>query len=342
MEIVKVDVLDRRQFDAWHATYAEAESFGRGDHSSDWLLEEARAAKQADDPHRTVWVFSGVEGGQVVACSEVELWHNDNPHLARGKVWTRPGARGQGYGTAMAEHLEGQARSLGCRTLVAEVAYPWECPPDGAGHRDAEFARHRGYDLALGEVQRVLRLPVAQERLAALLAETAPMREGYRLTSFTGRVPDEIVEGYVALVSSLDTEAPVGDLDIGQVEPDVAAFRVEEETTAAQQRTRWATAVLAPDGTVAGYTDLVTSAIDPRRAYQWGTLVHRAHRGRRLGLALKAANLLHLQRGGVGATQVHTWNADVNAHMVAVNDLLGFAPVERLGEFQKKLLDDRS
>ena len=32
-----------------------------------------------------------------------------------------------------------------------------------------------------------------------------------------------------------------------------------------------------------------------------------------------------------------TWNAEVNAHMVAVNEQLGFEPVERLGEFQKRL-----
>jgi hypothetical protein len=34
---------------------------------------------------------------------------------------------------------------------------------------------------------------------------------------------------------------------------------------------------------------------------------------------------------------VHTWNAEVNTHMVAVNDALGFRPVEYLAEFQRRL-----
>lgn len=33
-----------------------------------------------------------------------------------------------------------------------------------------------------------------------------------------------------------------------------------------------------------------------------------------------------------------TYNAEVNAHMIGVNEALGFRPVARLGDFQKKLL----
>ena len=34
---------------------------------------------------------------------------------------------------------------------------------------------------------------------------------------------------------------------------------------------------------------------------------------------------------------VFTYNAEVNDHMIAVNEQMGFRPVARLGEFQKKL-----
>ena len=32
---------------------------------------------------------------------------------------------------------------------------------------------------------------------------------------------------------------------------------------------------------------------------------------------------------------MHTWNAEVNEHMIGINERLGFRPVERMGEFQK-------
>ena len=36
-------------------------------------------------------------------------------------------------------------------------------------------------------------------------------------------------------------------------------------------------------------------------------------------------------------TRLITYNAASNAHMVAINDAVGFVPVERLGEFQKRI-----
>ena len=43
------------------------------------------------------------------------------------------------------------------------------------------------------------------------------------------------------------------------------------------------------------YTDLAATEHEPERAYQWGTLVRPDHRGHRLGLAVKVANLRLLQ-----------------------------------------------
>ena len=53
---------------------------------------------------------------------------------------------------------------------------------------------------------------------------------------------------------------------------------------------------------------------------------------------MKVAALRLLQAGEVRAHRVHTWNAEVNRHMIAINDAMGFRPVERMGEFQKILV----
>ena len=128
------------------------------------------------------------------------------------------------------------------------------------------------------------------------------------------------------------TEAPLGELQREPENPDVAILRAGEETLARQGRTKYTTVAIAEDGQLAGFTDLVMSEHDPGRVFQWGTLVPRAHRGHRLGLALKVANLAFLQ-----GLRLTTYNAEVNSHMIGVNEKLGFRPVERLGEFQKRL-----
>ncbi len=62
----------------------------------------------------------------------------------------------------------------------------------------------------------------------------------------------------------------------------------------------------------------------------------RGHRGHRLGLALKAANHLLVHEQVADLRMVRTWNADTNAHMVAVNDALGYRPLERYGGFERR------
>jgi hypothetical protein len=72
-------------------------------------------------------------------------------------------------------------------------------------------------------------------------------------------------------------------------------------------------------------------------AYQWGTFVHREHRGRRLGLATKAVNLRAVQAAHSGLTLVTTQNGETNEHMVSINERMGFEPIEVSAEFVKRL-----
>jgi hypothetical protein len=61
------------------------------------------------------------------------------------------------------------------------------------------------------------------------------------------------------------------------------------------------------------------------------------HRGHRLGLAVKLANLDFLARELPTAHRVITSNAAVNAPMIAVNDLMGFE-IDAIGAFWQKTL----
>jgi hypothetical protein len=73
----------------------------------------------------------------------------------------------------------------------------------------------------------------------------------------------------------------------------------------------------------------------PDCVYQWGTAVLRGHRGHRLGLAVKAANLAALQADHPERRLISTQNAETNAPMLAINEKMGFRAVEVLLEFQR-------
>jgi RimJ/RimL family protein N-acetyltransferase len=219
---------------------------------------------------------------------------------------------------------------------VTETATPYDGPPDGAGHPYADFLTHRGFTFAIGDVMRALDLPADEARLRRLADEAATHHAGYQIRQFTGRVPDDIVDSFGRLIGQLNTEAPQGELDIEVEVFDAARIRADEEVFRASGRTKYTTIAIR-DGEVAAYSELVVPAHDPGRVYQWGTLAAREHRGHRLGVATKARNLLWLQQERPDLKLVTTYNAEVNAHMIAVNEALGFRPVERLGEFQKKL-----
>jgi GNAT superfamily N-acetyltransferase len=341
LTIRPLDPANDAQMAAWHAAYLAAEVQGR-DYASPWMLPELRADFLGERASMTTLPFSGLvaepAGGAATVTAGV-LWlpQHDNRHQASVQVHTHPDHQHRGYGSAMLAHLIGVAREHGRRTITADASYPYDGPADGAGHPVVRFLTRRGFSLALGDVTRVLALPVDFARLDRLAAQAAPYHRDYTLRRFAGRVPDDIIVGFGQLIGSLMTEAPVGELE---VEPEVFTperIRADEEVFAASGRTKYTTVALAAGGAVAGYSEIVVPRHDPGRAYQWGTLVRRAHRGHRLGLATKAHNLAWVQREEPELRLLVTFNAEVNAHMIGVNEQLGFRPVERLGEFQQQL-----
>jgi GNAT superfamily N-acetyltransferase len=330
-----VDPHDRAAVDAWHAAYVVADTHGR-DFATPYQLEETRADLQAREKGRWVAAYSGVLDGEVVVAGAVETPLLDNLTFAWVQVHVRPELRGRGYGSAMLAHLEGVALARGRTLFNGEAPWPFEAPADGAGVQAVDWLTARGYVLGLVDVQRELRLPIGHGVLEALAAEVAPHHGAYRLHSWAGPVPDKFVESYMALVASLAVEAPVGDLHLEPESADVQDLRDREATMVSQGRTKYNTVALNEHGEVVAYTDVVTSVHEGDRAFQWGTLVRGADRGRRLGLAVKVANLALLQRERPDIVRLTTYNAEVNAHMIGVNERLGYHPVERLGEFQKR------
>lgn len=335
MEIIELDPFDDVALAAWHATYLASVTHQR-EFSTPWMLEEVRADFRADNPGEKVRVWSGVVDGDVVVTAAMFLPLMDNRHQAWVELNTRPDVRNRGHGSSMLEHLVEVARGHERTTLLAEAAYPYAAPTDGAGEPNADFLTRRGFTFALGDVQRLLDLPVDAVLLDTLIAESEPHHAGYELRQFRGPVPEDIIESFGELVGSLVTEAPAGEVEWEPELFDATRIRADEAIFAASKRTKYTTVAIR-DGVVAAYTELVVPEHDPGKVFQWGTLARPEHRGHRLGLAVKARNLRWLQQERPDLKRLSTYNAEVNEHMIGVNELMGFRPVERLGEFQRKI-----
>ena len=337
LEIVPVDPFDRAAFDAWHAVYEAAER-STGEHvGNPWTVEELRVLMQDGGSRSWSAGFSGRVGGEVVCAGWIRTPLRDNLDRADLSVHTAPDHTRRGYAAAMLAHLEGVARERGRTVLIGAAGWPYDLGPDGAGSPGRALARRAGYELALGDVKRVLRLPVAAGVLEDLAAEAAARHAGHEIRSWAGPVPDDLLAGWARLDALVETEAPSGDLVVEAADADPALVREGEGVLAAQGRTAYHSVALDPDGRLVAFTQVVATVHEPGRAYQWGTLVDRSARGRRLGLAVKVANLRLLEAVAPEIELVSTYNAESNAHMVDVNDRIGFEPVARLGEFQRRL-----
>jgi GNAT superfamily N-acetyltransferase len=336
LDLRPVDPFDDEALAAWHAAYAAADRHGRL-HATPYHLPEMAAAFRTPGPGRAYELWAGWLGDRLVSSACLQLPLLDNTAQAEVLLSTHPDHRRRGHGSALLAHVLRRSEALGRSTVIGRVAYPYDAPVDGAGHPDVEFVVRRGFTFGLGEVMRVLDLPVDPVQLASLVREAEPRHADYRFRQVTGRVPDDLLEGYGLLLGSVVTEAPVGELDYEPEQYPPERIRADEDALDQAGRVRHATVALDRSGACVAYNEVLVAAHEDGRAFQWGTLVVPGHRGHRLGLAVKARTLQLLATERPEVRQVVTFNAEVNAPMVAINDLLGFRPVERLGEFQRRL-----
>ena len=75
----------------------------------------------------------------------------------------------------------------------------------------------------------------------------------------------------------------------------------------------------------------------PEHSEQHDTSVVRDQRGHRLGLLLKAEMVLWLAEVEPRLETIDTWNAESNAHMIGVNERLGYHVLGREMQFQRRL-----
>ena len=295
------------------------------------LWEQSRVALPTDNPERGITLLGAIDGREMVGAGLLTRTLRENLHAAMAFAYTRPDRTREGIGRALVSELEVVAAGDG-RTTIQSEAY---LPPGGSGVPEL-FARAMGYEVASRESMKELALADYVARHDTLAA-SAPVPAGYRIITFDTVCPEEHLDSFGRLLGMLMSEVPLGELDLTSSEWSPERIRAAEERQVATGRHVLTAMAIAPGGEVAGVSDVRVDDTDHEHAQVGITIVDPAHRGRRLGLALKLATHDLALTSYPALVSVDTSNAEVNTHMNAVNDALGYRTIETLLELQKKL-----
>lgn len=289
---------------------------------------------------------------RVLGYAMVNMPLQDNTHTAHLDFGVRPAFRGQGIGTALYDAAEALVRADGRTNLTMSTDQRAEPPegPDtlaattGSGRvstADAgtRFALERGFVLEQVARYSQFDLPFDPAFVADHRAQAeATAGPDYGIVTWRGSAPEEWVDQFALLNTRMSTDAPLGGLDLQEDLWDAERIRVTEKQF--EERGIELLVLAAehlPTHTLAAFTAFMAVPNTDEFVHQHDTLVLKEHRGKRLGMLVKTANLQRLAAERPSVRRIGTWNAEENSYMLAINVALGFRPAGGAGEWQLKL-----
>jgi GNAT superfamily N-acetyltransferase len=293
-------------------------------------------------------LFLAREDGEIAGGATLIHAGKEHTPVCWLSVTVHPDLRRRGIGTALADHVERLAVAQGYTIFQAQVTHtttpggPRLASATGAGDlpandAGARFLTRRGYRLEQVNRMSFLRLPVAPETLAQYRSEaTAHAGAEYRVHAWPAPTPDRWVDDLALLSGRMFTDAPTAAMQFDTTPWDAARVRAEEE---AVMGSGWLPLLAAvehvPSGHLVAFNELMVPNNRARLVRQGATLVLKEHRGRRLGMLVKVANIQELARVSPASPVIQTVNAEENRHMLAVNEAVGFVPIGFMGMWQR-------
>jgi GNAT superfamily N-acetyltransferase len=240
----------------------------------------------------------------------------ENLHQANLNLMVHPAERRTGLGLTLLRQAAARATAHGRSVLNAAAR---------DGSPGEAFARSVGAEPGLVDVQRVLDVgELDQGKLARLRKLAEQAAAAYVLVSWAGPVPGEFIEQAAAVYNAIN-DAP-RDAETAPEEWD--AQRVRERINDLRPRFGMHNYAVAArhdrTGELAALTEIGVDPADPGWGHQLFTVVTSKHRGHRLGLLTKIAMLQLLATTEPQLERISTWNAQVNEHMIAVNEAIGY------------------
>ena len=243
------------------------------------------------------------------------------PDWAMPSVYVDEADWRRGIGTALLREIVADAHAEGRTTLGNEQVR--------IGSEAEHWARAVGF--ACAQARRWQMLHIADVDRARW---DVPVPAGFRLVQWADAAPDELVAAF-AVARNAIADAPNGDSDHREPEWTVERVRrAEADIRAIGDDARYVVAVHEESGAVAGITGLL---LEPGRldlCWQRDTAVVDRFRGLGLGLVIKSAMMRWVTAEFPGLEKVITNTAAENAHMIRVNERIGYVRYADIGRFE--------
>lgn len=293
--------------------------------------------------------FIARRAGEIVGAAAITTATEQGTTSAELEFMILPPHWAVGVGSALLARLESEASALDRRALQTWTLHPAAggermlTPATGWGEIAttplSDLLEAHGY--VLEQVERNSVLPLdgaladAERRLADAVAFAG---SDYRIVSWTLPTPPELRAGYGSMIARMATDVPNGDLEVSEETwDDDKVVRRDAQFAAGGQTMSVAAVIHVPSGDMVAFNELNIGADLAGVTHQWGTLVVKEHRGRRLGTIVKCANILRWGAVAPDSPKISTFNAEENRPMLDINESIGFVPASYAGAWQKRL-----
>ena len=260
------------------------------------------------------------------------LKDTENAHIRWSEIAVKPQHRRAGLGRALFARVlssfEGEGDDI---KVISETK---DRVPSGDAFAQAVGAKP-GLPMKINQLD----LQAVDRTKVAGWARAVP--KGYRLERIDGTVPDELVKACIEASEGIN-DMPRGDIAFNDSKLTEAQIRQRESFFKQAGMTWWLLLAIDEEtGEGVGFTEVEFNPLDVHAIQQEGTAVVAAHRGRGIGLWLKAVMLERILGEQPDARFVRTGNANVNAQMLAINDKLGFTYAWQSTLWQVPIADAR-
>jgi GNAT superfamily N-acetyltransferase len=290
-----------------HADFVPGEPLPCGQRVRFWTGEAYQTAKVS---------FAAFEDASAAEAVGVTMAGHpeQNPDLLGTWSFISPEAVGPEISAALMESVYEYCRERGIGRMVVNTAVNADA---------ARYAAQRGTEPSFVGIRAGLDLTRVDRSEFTALSEPGSANAEYRIVEWVDTCPDELAEAYCVARAAMNDAPPVAE-GVALPPRDMERMRGEEESSIRYDVRRLVTAALAEDGAIGGFTMTDVFPEQPEFAEIWDTGVAREHRGRGLGVRLKAAATLWLLRDRPEARGLYTFTATNNGPMREVNRRLGY------------------
>ena len=245
---------------------------------------------------------------------------SDENQVGYVEILVKPEYRRRGVASALLAEIVPRLQDLGQNSIMADVC------SSVAHEAAAGFCQRYGLTARMEErCSRALVADIDTQLMNDWIAAAVTSAPGYRIEQFEGPCPAHLAEWWCAAVAGME-DMPLDDLDWNPFTRSVEEQREGDEIRHAAGIRMYRSLAVSADGEAAGMSAIHLHVDRPEVAQQDDTAVLEAHRGRRIGRWLKAANYQFTRSAQPEIAVIETYNAQSNPWMLDINVAMGFRP----------------